>query len=758
MRYKNLQEVKYENLSPIINNRSMRKYIFIGCLFFTMGLPSYLFSQADRKDYSFQVDSILGLMTLEEKVGQMIQYSDDRLLTGPSIHNTDQFVEIKNGRVGSMFNVMSVERIKSYQDIAMQSRLKIPLIFGLDVVHGMKTTFPIPLAEAASFDLSMMEQTARIAAAETSAYGIHWTFAPMVDISRDARWGRVMEGAGEDSWLGSQIAKARIKGFQGENYNDANRVMACAKHFAAYGATVAGKDYSESDISETTLHQIYLPPFRAAVEANVATMMNGFNEINGIPANAHKELQRDILKEKWMFKGFMVSDWGSIGEIATHGMAKDNKEAAKLAVLAGCDMDMHSMSYKRNLTDLVKEEQIDIQLIDDAVKRILTKKYELGLFDDPYRYCYRKNELDDASIIEEYRLVARQMGAKSIVLLKNKDVLPIQPDIKKIALVGPLNRSRIDMLGNWNAAGEEKDVISIYEGLCAAMPDTEITYIEGYDLETNELKSLPDITHFDMIIVSLGESALESGEARSKVDINVNANQQALVRRIKGETNKPVVMLLMGGRPLIFSEAEPFADAIAMAWWLGSEAGNSISDVLTGKYNPSGRLPITFPRHVGQCPIYYNHKNTGRPWKPNEKYVSGYMDEAALPAYPFGFGLSYTQFEIGKPTLEKTSYTVNEPIKIQVRVKNTGKRRGIETVQLYLRDVVSSITRPVIELCGMQQIELKPEEEKWLEFTILPEALGFYNKNEFRVEPGEFYIFAGNSSQDLRKQSFYLTE
>lgn len=725
-------------------------------LFLVVSISSYSFSQTDKADYRFQVDSILNMMTLEEKVGQMIQYSDDRLQTGPSIQNTDQFEEIKKGRVGSMFNVMSVERIRGYQDIAMQSRLKIPLLFGLDVVHGMRTTFPIPLAEAASFDLSLMEETARVAADETSAHGIHWTFAPMVDISRDARWGRVMEGAGEDPWLGSRIAIARIKGFQGENYDDAKRVMACAKHFAAYGAAVAGKDYAEADISETTLHQIYLPPFKAAVDANVATMMNGFNEINGIPANAHKELQRDILKGEWGFEGFMVSDWGSIGEIATHGMAKDNKEATMLAVLAGCDMDMHSMSYKRNLVDLVDEGQVDIQYINDAVRRILTKKFELGLFEDPYRYCYREKDLSNPSIIEEHRHTARLMGAKSIVLLKNEDVLPISPDIKKIALVGPLNKSKMDMLGNWNAAGEEKDVISVYEGLCTAMPDAEITYIEGYDLETNALNPLPNMTHFDMIIVSVGERALDSGEAKSKVDINVHVNQQALIRSLKEETNKPVVMLLMGGRPLIFSEATPFADAIVMTWWLGTEAGNSIADVLTGQYNPSGKLPVTFPRHVGQCPIYYNHKNTGRPWRPNEKYVSGYVDETILPAYPFGFGLSYTQFEIGKPELDRNSYAVDDSVNVKVRVKNIGERTGIETVQLYLRDIVSSITRPVIELCGVQQIELKPGEERWLEFTLSSESLGFYDKSEFKIEPGEFKIFAGNSAQHLQEQSFYL--
>lgn len=738
----------------------MRKYIVYILLLINCNiLQNDLSAQPIKKDYSRQVDSLLQQMTLEEKVGQMIQYSNDKLQTGPTIKNQNHVEEIKKGMVGSMFNIITVERARQYQDLAMQSRLKIPLIFGLDVVHGMRTIFPIPLGEAASFDLKMIKKTARIAASETSAYGIHWTFAPMVDIARDARWGRGMEGAGEDTWYGSQVAKARIEGFQGTDYSRQNTVLACAKHLAAYGAALAGKDYAEADISDATLHQVYLPPFHSAVKAGVATLMTGFNEINGIPATAHKYLQNELLKEKWGFKGFTVSDWGSIGEIARHGIGKDNKDAARIAVIAGCDMDMHSMSYKRNLVDLVNEGQVDVNLINDAVKRILTLKYELGLFDDPYCYNNRYQELSDKKIIKEHRKSARLMGSKSIVLLKNNQVLPIQPHISNIALVGPLNKASKDMLGNWKAVGDEKEVVTVDKDLRNAIPHAQISYIEGYDLENNELKPLPALDRFDMIIVAVGERAMESGEARSKVDINIHKNQQLLVKQLKEKSNKPVVALIMGGRPLIFSDMEPYADGILMTWWLGSEAGNSVADVLTGKYNPSGKLPVTFPKQVGQCPIYYNQKRTGRPWIPNNLYVSGYCDETALPAYPFGFGLSYTQFEIDTPVLEKEKYFFNEPIKVKVKVRNNGKHKGIETVQLYLQDVVSSITRPFIELCGIRQVELAPKEEKIIEFTLFTEDLSFYNHEKaFITEPGEFKLFAGNSSDNLRATSFELLE
>jgi beta-glucosidase len=714
-------------------------------------------AQTVKKDYTHQVDSVLKLMTVEEKVGQMIQYSNNKLLTGPSLDSRNHTEEIKRGEVGSIFNILTVERAKQYQDLAMQSRLRIPLIFGLDVVHGMRTIFPIPMAEAASFNLELIKKTASVAAAETSAHGIHWTFAPMVDISRDARWGRSMEGAGEDPWYGSQVAKARVEGFQGTDYNDRNTVLACAKHFAAYGAAVAGKDYAEADISEHTLLQVYLPPFRAAVEAGVGTFMNAFNEINGIPATAHKPLLRDILKGEWGFKGFVVSDWGSVGEIAKHRMANDNEDAGRLAAIAGCDMDMDSMTYARHLVNLVKLGAVDITLIDDAVKRILTVKFELGLFDDPYRYNYREKEIENKKVNAAHRKVAREAGAGSVVLLKNQNVLPVTSTAGKIAVVGPLNKAKKDMLGNWSAIGKAEEVISVFDGLKAALPKAKITYIEGYDLETNELKPLPDFSEYDVIIVSVGERAMESGEAKSKVDININANQQLMVKQIKEKAGKPVITLVMGGRPLIFSDMEPYADAILMTWWLGTEAGNSIADVLTGKYNPSGKLPMTFPRHVGQCPLYYNHKSTGRAWAPNNPWVSGYMDESVKPAYVFGYGLSYTTFEIAAPVMSKKEYKAGEPVVLTTSVTNTGQYTGKETVQLYLQDVVSSVTRPVIELCGIRQVELAPGETRKIEFTLSEQELGFFNSDkQFVTEPGDFKLFVGSSSDNLKATEFEL--
>lgn len=714
-------------------------------------------AQTGNKDYTHQVDSVLKLMTVEEKVGQMIQYSNNKLLTGPSLDSRNHTEEIKRGEVGSIFNILTVERARQYQDLAMQSRLRIPLIFGLDVVHGMRTIFPIPMAEAASFNLELIKKTASVAAAETSAHGIHWTFAPMVDISRDARWGRSMEGAGEDPWYGSQVAKARVEGFQGTDYNDRNTVLACAKHFAAYGAAVAGKDYAEADISEHTLLQVYLPPFRAAVEAGVGTFMNAFNEINGIPATAHKPLLRDVLKGEWGFKGFVVSDWGSVGEIAKHRMAKDNEDAGRLAAIAGCDMDMHSMTYARHLVNLVKQGAVDITLIDDAVKRILTVKFELGLFDDPYRYNYREKEIENKKVNAAHRKVAREAGAGSVVLLKNQNVLPVTSTAGKIAVVGPLNKAKKDMLGNWSAIGKAEEVISVFDGLKAALPKAKITYIEGYDLETNELKPLPDFSEYDVIIVSVGERAMESGEAKSKVDININANQQLMVKQIKEKAGKPVITLVMGGRPLIFSDMEPYADAILMTWWLGTEAGNSIADVLTGKYNPSGKLPMTFPRHVGQCPLYYNHKSTGRAWAPNNPWVSGYMDESVKPAYVFGYGLSYTTFEIAAPVMSKKEYKAGEPVVLTTSVTNTGQYTGKETVQLYLQDVVSSVTRPVIELCGIRQVELAPGETRKIEFTLSEQELGFFNSDkQFVTEPGDFKLFVGSSSDNLKATEFEL--
>ncbi|NDW10724.1 glycoside hydrolase family 3 N-terminal domain-containing protein [Dysgonomonas sp. 520] len=733
----------------------MKRYISV--IILSLFAVSALYSQSRKKDYSLQVDSVLSLMTLEEKIGQMNQYSNDRQNTGPVINNQDHLREIREGRVGSMLNVTSVTRANQYQDEAMKSRLRIPLLFGLDVIHGMKTIFPIPLGEAASFDLELMRKTAEIAAEEASAHGVHWTFAPNVDVSRDARWGRVMETSGEDTWYGKQVAKVRVEGFQGNGYENRNRILACAKHFAAYGAAVAGKDYAEVDISENTLHQVYLPPFKAALDAGVATFMHSFNEINGIPAAAHKYLQRDLLKDTWGFGGFVVSDWGSVGDLAKHGYAKDIKESALLSALAGCDMDMCSESYIKNLEQLIKEGLLDVALIDDAVRRILTKKFELGLFDDPYCFNRREHELDDKNINGKYRDIAREMGAKSIVLLKNEAALPIANSVKNIAVVGPLNKSQWDMLGNWSALGKPEYVITVLDGLKKALPKANISYHEGYNFRNNELLEMPDLKNYDLIIVAVGEKSMESGEAKSKVDININKNHQQLVKNLKENSDCPVVALVMGGRPLVFKDMEPYADAILITWWLGVEAGNSIADVLTGKYNPSGKLPVTYPQHSGQCPIYYNTKRTGRPWRPKAQWVTGYMDATVLPAYAFGYGLSYTQFEISEPTIDKNAYDMDSKISVKVTVKNTGKYKGCETVQLYLQDVAGSITRPVIELCGFRRVDLEPNETKEIEFILTSGDLGFFNaKNEFVTEPGDFKIFVGNSSDNLKSTQFEL--
>lgn len=707
------------------------------------------------KDFRKEVDSILSLMTLEEKIGQMHQLTNDKKHTGPVIKDANKLEEIKAGRVGSLLNVTTVEHCRQYQDAAMQSRLRIPLVFGLDVIHGMKTIFPIPLAEAGSFDLDLIRNTAQVAAFEASAHGVHWTFAPMVDIVRDARWGRVKEGAGEDTWYGALVAQARVKGFQGCDLYDSTTIMACAKHFAAYGACIAGKDYNSVEITENTLYQIYLPPFKAAVDAGVATFMNGFNDVNGIPATANGYLQRKILKEDWAFDGFVVSDWNSIGELIEHRVATDGREAAAMAVIAGNDMDMVSLCYAKHLQDLVEEGVVAESVIDEAVRRILTKKFELGLFDDPYRYCYRQQDVNSRN-----RQLAREAGRKSIVLLKNEgETLPVTADeVRSIALVGPLMKTQKDMLGGWSAEGEAHEVVTVYEGFKHAYPDVNINYVEGYNIETNELEALSNLGQYDLIVVAVGERSTESGESKSKADIRVHPRQQDLVKQLK-RTGKPIVALIMGGRPLIFDELEPHADAILYTWWLGTEAGNAIADVVSGRYNPSAKLVMTFPRYVGQCPIYYNFKSTGRPWHGKTHFTSGYIDMTNYPAYPFGYGLSYTTFDISAPQLSKYCYNMREKIVVSVDVENTGMYVGKETVQLYYQDVVSSVTRPVKEFCGFQQVELAPGEKRKLVFEFSAEDFGFFNRdNIFVTEPGEFKIYVGANSMNVKEKTFTLTK
>ena len=710
--------------------------------------------------YEQRVDSVLKLMTLDEKIGQLNQYTGNWQATGPVVEDPTKIEQIKAGKVGSMLNIKSVKHTRELQEYAMQSRLRIPLMFGLDVVHGLRTIYPIPLGEAASFDLDLMKRTAAGAAKEASAQGVHWTFAPMIDISRDARWGRVMEGAGEDTWYGCKVAQARVNGFQGDDLSDPHTIMAYAKHFAAYGACIAGKDYNTVDISEQTLHEVYLPPFKAAVDAGVASFMNSFNDINGIPATGNTYIQRDLLKGSWNFNGLTVSDWGSIREMIPHGYVSDLKGAAEKAILAGCDIDMESRAYHIHLKKLVEEGTVSEDYIDDAVRRILFKKFELGLFDNPFLYCDETRE-KEVVLSEELKNLSREAGAKSIVLLKNdQGSLPLN-NPKKIAVIGSLAKSQKDMLGFWANEGIVDEVVTVYEGLKNKYPESDVVYADGYDLATNELHLMDACNaamQSDVVIVAVGERFENSGEAKSRADINIHPNHQLLVKELK-KTGKNVVVLLMGGRPMIFNEMTPHADAILLTWWLGTEAGNAIADVLAGDYNPSGKLPMTFPVHVGQIPIYYNYKNTGRPENKEIGYSCRYQDIDFEPAYPFGYGLSYTDFLISEPVVKDSVFSLKTPLEVCVKVKNTGKYAGKETVQLYIRDLVASLTRPVKELRGFQQVELQPGEEKEISFMLTEKELGFESACKgWTVEPGLFDVMVGNSALNVKKTRVELKQ
>ena len=718
---------------------------------------------AQKKSIPQKADSVLSLMTLEEKVGQLNQYNDDNKATGPVTIDNSKVEQIKNGQVGSLLNSIGAERTKSWQALAMQSRLKIPLLFGQDVVHGFKTTFPIPLAEAASWDLSAIQLAARVAATEASASGIHWTFAPMVDIARDPRWGRVMEGAGEDSYLGSLISAARVKGFQGAHLGDTNSVMACVKHFAAYGAAIGGRDYNSVDMSDRQLWETYLPPFKAAVEAGAATFMNSFNDINGIPATANSYLQRTILKGKWGFKGFVVSDWGSIGELVNHGYVKDAREAAAAAIKAGSDMDMESRAYKNNIASLVKEGKINIALVNDAVKRILIKKFEMGLFDDPYKFC---NPVREANALNNpsHAAAARSIAAKSIVLLKNNNqLLPLSKNTKTIAFIGPLVKAVKQNKGFWDidVPGEDSNfIVSQWEGVKNKVgTNTNLLYAKGCEIEGTDTSGFSEAVakakQADVVILSIGEKRDMSGEAKSRSNINIPGVQEDLLKALLA-TGKPVVVLMNAGRPLVFNYTANNAPAILYTWWLGSEAGNAIADVLFGDYNPAAKLPMTFPASVGQIPMYYNHFSTGRPATSdnNHVYNSSYLDESIFPKFPFGFGLSYTQFAYRDLQLSKTKMKMQDSIQVSFSLTNTGKYAGEEVVQLYLHDKYASVVMPVKSLKDFKKVHLNVGETKKISFVIHKQQLSFYNTQlKWDAEPGEFELMIGASSDDIRLKS-----
>ena len=712
-----------------------------------------------QKSIDQKVTELMAKMTLEEKIGQLNQYNDDITATGPITKDADKAGQVRAGKLGSILNAIGAKNTKNWQDQAMQSRLKIPLLFGQDVIHGFRTTFPIPLGETATWDMNLIEKSARIAATEASAYGIHWTFAPMVDIGRDPRWGRVMEGAGEDTYLGTLVGKARVKGFQGNGLGNKDAVMACAKHFAAYGAAVGGRDYNSVDMSLRQLHETYLPPFKAVSDMGVATFMNSFNDINGIPATGNKYLQRDLLKGAWNFQGFVVSDWGSIGEMIPHGFAKDNKDAALKAIIAGSDMDMESRSYTNHLAELVKEGKVDVKLIDDAVRRILTKKYELGLFDDPYRFINEKREKEQANN-PEHRKFAREIGAKSIVLLKNENqLLPLSPTTKKVAIIGPFAKATVENHGFWSIAfpDDSQRIVTQFDGIKAQLDkNSELLYAKGCNANDNDkslfAEAVETAKKADVVIMTLGEGHAMSGEAKSRSNIHFSGVQEDLLKEI-AKTGKPIILMINAGRPLVFDWASENIPTIVYTWWLGTEAGNSIADVLFGKINPGGKLPMTFPRTEGQIPIYYNHYNTGRPAKNNtdRNYVSAYIDLDNDPAYPFGFGLSYTTFQYSDVNVSATQLKGNQTLTASVTLTNSGNYDGEEVVQLYIRDLVGKVVRPVKELKGFQKIFLKKGESKTVSFNITPEDLKFYDDElNFDWESGEFDIMIGTNSAQVQ--------
>lgn len=716
----------------------------------------------DSAEYASKIEALLSQMTVEEKIGQMVQFTYNGTITGPSGVRQDLEEQIKKGHCGSVFNAYTVSDIRKLQKLAVEnSRLKIPIIFGYDVIHGYKTIFPIPLGEAASWDLGAIEKSARIAAIESSASGLNWTFAPMVDISRDPRWGRVAEGAGEDPYLGSEIAKARVQGFQGDLTGNSN-VIACVKHFAAYGAVQAGRDYSTVDMSERALRETYLPPYKAAVDAGALTVMTSFNELNGIPATANRFLLQNILRDEWGFKGFVVTDYTAINELVKHGIAADTHDAGKQALDAGVDMDMQGGVYFEHLKTMLDRGEIAQSQIDDAVRRILLCKFKLGLFDDPYRFC---NEEREAKLVRapEHLQASYDVASESIVLLKNRaQTLPLQSGAR-VAVIGPLATAGPDLLGCWNGRGEDTTVTPILDTMKKELGNDHVSFAKGCDVDSQDrshfAEAVSAVQKSDVALLILGEGADLSGEANCRTSINLPGVQTELIREIK-KTGKPIVLVLLNGRPLALEEESLLADALVEAWHPGSEGARAVVDILTGKRNPSAKLPITFPRNLGQVPIYYSMKNTGRPFdpvSPKEKYKSTYLDCPNDPLYPFGFGLSYSKFEYSNLRLDKNTLQAGEKLSVSIELVNTSNRDGAEIVQLYIRDKVGSVTRPVLELKDFQKIALKAGEKRTIHFTITEKDLAFLRRDmTWGAEPGEFEVFVGPNSRDLQSAPFKL--
>ena len=750
--------VRFQILGPVpVFQMHIKSKLLLALLplFFVLSLlatPATHSKQAPNVEA--RVNALLARMTLEEKLGQLQQLDGE----GSGDFRPEHLELIRKGLLGSTLNVRGAKRTNQLQHVAVEeSRLKIPNLFGYDVIHGYRTIFPIPLAEAASWDPTLAERSASIAASETYAAGVRWTFAPMVDIARDPRWGRITEGAGEDPFLGAAFARARVLGFQGRDYSERNKVLACAKHFVGYGAAEGGRDYNTTDMSEQTLREIYLPPFHAAVDAGVGTLMSAFNDLNGVPTSANPFTLTKVLRGEWKFDGFVVSDYTSVNELKNHGLAANDKDAAEAALNAGVDMEMVSRLFNQNVPALLKEGKVSQATIDEAVKRILRIKFRLGLFEHPYADEAAEK---GAILTAANRTAAREAAERSMVLLKNdRETLPLNKNVGSLAVIGPLADDSRAPLGWWSGDGKDTDTVTALAGIKAKVsPQTKVTYAKGCDVlgdsDAGFAEAVASARQADVALVFVGEAKEMVGEAASRSTLDLPGRQMDLVKAIQA-TGKPTIVVLINGRPPTIGWIVDNVPAVLEAWMAGTEGGNAIADVLFGDVNPGGKLPVTFPRTVGQVPIYYNHMNTGRPPEPSTRYNSKYLDLPWTPQFPFGFGLSYTQFKITNLQLSDASIARNGQLKVSVEVQNVGKRAGDQVVQLYIRDIAASMTRPVKELKGFKRISLKPGETQRIEFTLGPEHLGFYNREmKYVVEAGEFKVMVGSSSEDVIEKSF----
>lgn len=739
------------------------KPILFFCFLITFPLSSFAQEQKPIEKRKAFIDSLIVKMTLEEKAGQLINIGDDC---------DDLETLIKQGKVGATNGLMPGKdvssRLKELQQMAMHSRLKIPLLFSGDVTHGYRTTFPVNLATASSWDMDLIRKMDSVAAFEATAAGMNWNFSPMVDISRDPRWGRVVEGAGEDPFLGSAVAAAAVKGFQGNDLSHPRTMAATAKHFAAYGTVEAGRDYNAVDMSWQKFYEIYLPPFQAAIEAGVTSIMPAFVSLNGVPASESEHLLKKILRKENTYNGLLVSDYDAIPELMDHRVAANYKAAAQTSLDAGIDMDLHSGTYLKVLPELVMAGKIEESQLDSAVRRVLVVKYKLGLFDHPLAYG-NKSAAYQETLLEKHRPLARQMGRESIVLLKNdhlkqqEALLPLAKDLRTLAVIGPLAKDQTEVLGPVHAAGRSEETISVWQGIKEAVSaETKLLYAEGTGINSDSAdgfeKAVSVAEQADVVVMAMGESTAMSGEGDSRSMLGLPGNQLDLVKAV-GETGKPVVLLLTNGRPLTIPWLDEHIPAILETWELGTETGHAVAEVLFGDYNPSGKLTMTFPRNTGQIPIYYNHLNTGRPFVKGDTYTTRYVDVPNSPLYPFGYGLSYARFSYSIPKLNTKSLKGTDTLKVSVKVTNESSREGHEIAQLYISDKLASVSPPVKKLRGFKRVFLKPHETRTLTFNLTQEDLSFYNADLKSItEPGEFEVFVGGSSATENKSVFELGE